>query len=249
MSRKRRPWDLLLKEWPSDVKDRQAYVDPVFATIAPRYDLMSSVLSFGQEQRWKKKAVALIPRNRRLASVLDLACGTGEFPIHLRSTGIHAQIIGLDRSSTMMGLAIEKFAADPRTRFVHGDLMQIPFKDGAFEVITMGYGLRYVADIRQTLREVYRLLAKDGKFICLEFGLPRNKLYRKVCFGYLLVFGTVLGLLLHGKGDTYWHIVESLKAYPGQQAITEWLKEVGFADIELHEQLGGIMTILAGTRP
>jgi demethylmenaquinone methyltransferase / 2-methoxy-6-polyprenyl-1,4-benzoquinol methylase len=231
-----------------NVKDRQAYVDPIFANIAPKYDLMSSVLSFGQEQRWKKKAIALIPNNREPAKILDLACGTGEFPVHLRKAGIPAQIVGLDRSSKMMGLAIQKFAADPHAHFVHGDLMQIPFKDGSFEVITMGYGLRYLADIRQTLQEVYRLLARGGKFICLEFGIPRNKLYRKVCFGYLLVFGSLLGLLLHGKRDTYWHIVESLKAYPGQEAIKTWLKEVGFGDIELHEHLGGIITILSGTR-
>ncbi len=248
MSRNHRPWRFALTKWPANVKDRQAYVDPIFANIASRYDLMGGILSFGQERRWKNKAVNLVPRNTDLATTLDLACGTGEFPAHLRRAGIGGRIIGLDRSAGMMSLAREKFAADPRTHFVRGDLMQIPFKDGSFEVITMGYGLRYVADIRQTLEEVYRLLGQGGKFICLEFGIPKNTLYRKICFGYLLAFGSVLGVLLHGKGDTYWHIVESLQAYPGQRAIKEWLEEAGFSDVELHEQLGGIMTIFSGRR-
>lgn len=210
---------------------------------------MARVLSLGQQQRWKKKAVNLIPKNSSLKRILDLASGTGDFPLHLRKAGFEAQIVALDRSPKMLGFAVEKCARQPQINFIQGDLMQIPFKDHSFDVITMGYGLRYPVDVRQTLMQVFRLLRSGGIFVFLEFGVPQNHFYRRLCFGYLLLFGTLWGLVLHGKGDTYWHIVESLKVYPGQETVRKWLEEVGFGKIELHEQLGGIIAILSGSRP
>jgi ubiquinone/menaquinone biosynthesis C-methylase UbiE len=85
-------------------------------------------------------------------------------------------------------------------------------------------------------------------FVCLDFGLPRNLWYRRLCLGYLLTFGTFWGVLLHRRADTYWHIVESLCAYPGQDAVARLMKEVGFADIRMEEQLGGISAIIRGAK-
>ncbi|MFQ5801351.1 MAG: ubiquinone/menaquinone biosynthesis methyltransferase [Candidatus Methylomirabilales bacterium] len=238
-----------LKEWPENGAERQAYLDPVFATIASKYDFMTRVLSFGQEQRWKRKAVGRIPRDGPLIRMLDLATGTGDFPVHLHGAGLGAQIVALDRNPTMLAFAARKCARHPQIRFIQGDLMHIPFKDHLFDAITMGYGLRYVADILQTLREVFRLLRSGGMFVCLDFGLPKSDFYRRVCSGYLLLSGTLWGLLLHGKRDTYWHIVESLKAYPGQEAVAQWMKGVGFDQIEAEEELGGIAVIISGVRP
>jgi demethylmenaquinone methyltransferase/2-methoxy-6-polyprenyl-1,4-benzoquinol methylase len=244
-----KPWRFSLKEWPRTIPDRQAYVDPIFAKIATRYDFMTRALSLGQEQRWKAKAVSLIPKDGRVTWILDLASGTGDFPLHLRKAGFKAPILGLDRSPRMLGTARQKCTGLPKINFVLGDLMQVPLKDHSFDVITMGYGLRYVADIPQTLKEVFRLLRRGGLFVCLDFGVPKNALYRRFCFGYLLLFGTLWGLALHGKGDTYWHIVESLKAYPGQETVREWLEGVGFIKIELRQQLAGMIVVLSGIRP
>jgi demethylmenaquinone methyltransferase/2-methoxy-6-polyprenyl-1,4-benzoquinol methylase len=249
MNRGSQPSWFSLKEWPKSVRDREAYVDPIFTTIATKYDFMTRVLSFGQEWRWKTRVVKLIPKNGSLERILDLASGTGEFPLLLRHAGLEAQIIGLDRNPTMLGVARQKCVRQPGINFIQGDLMQIPFKDHSFDVITMGYGLRYVFDIRQTLQEVFRLLRSGGRFVSLEFGVPSNHFYRRICFAYLLLLGSFWGLVLHRKGNTYWHIVESLKAYPGQETVGKWLKDAGFAKIELHEQLGGIIAILSGTRP
>ncbi len=127
--------------------------------------------------------------------------------------------------------------------------MYTSFRNGSFDIITMGYGLRYVVDIRRTLQEVFRLLRRGGMFVCLDFGLPRNHFYRRLCLGYLLLFGSFWGFILHRKVDTYWHIVESLHAYPGQDTVRRWLEETGFGKVELREQLGGIITILSGIRP
>lgn len=238
-----------LKEWPRSVKERHAYVDLIFATIAGRYDFTTRALSLGQEQRWKRKAVSLVPNNGAQKRILDLATGTGDFPLRFREAGFEAQLVGLDRNPKMLEIARQKCNRDHRVNFILGDLPQIPLKDHSFDVITMGYGLRYVSDIRQTLEEVFRLLRSGGMFVCLDFGLPKNHLYRRVCFGYLLLIGTLWGLVLHRKADTYWHIVESLRAYPGQEPVKRWLREVGFSKIDLREQMGGIIAILSGIRP
>ena len=238
-----------LKEWPKSHRERQAYIDPIFDTIAARYDFMTRVLSFGQEQAWKKKAVGMITRNGSPTRILDLATGTGDFPLLIREAGFGAQLLGLDCNAKMLGIALQTCAHQPGINFILGDLMETPLKDQSFDAITMGYGLRYVTDIRQTLSEVFRLLRRGGTFVCLDFGLPNNRLYRNACFGYLLVLGSLWGLALHRKADTYWHIVESLKAFPGQEIIRGWLQEVGFAKIGLQNQMGGIIAILSGIKP
>lgn len=239
----------LLKEWPKGIPERQAYVDPIFATIARKYDFMKKAMSLGQEQRWKAEAIGLIPKNGGRERVLDLASGTGDFPLYLRKNGFQAPIIGVDRNSKMLGVAMQRCAQKPKVTFVQGDLMQIPLKDHSFDVVTMGYGLRYVADIAQTLKEVFRLLRAGGIFVCLDFGVPKNALVKRLSFGYLFLFGTFWGLVLHGKKDTYWHIVESLNAYPGQESVKKSLQEIGFTKIKLREHLGGIIATLAAVRP
>ena len=92
------------------------------------------------------------------------------------------------------------------------------------------------------------MLKPGGVFVCLDLGLPRDRWYRRLCLGYLAAIGTVLGLLLHRRADTYWHIVESLRAYAGQDAVARLMKEVGFADISVEEKLGGVSAVIRGAR-
>lgn len=249
MGSQRQGFRLSLKKWPRNPLEVHAYMDPTFAAISGRYDFMTRVMSFGQEQRWKARAVSLIPKRGGETRILDLASGTGDFPLHIRDAGFIAPIIGLDRNPKMLEVSRQKCAGQPHIEFLQGDLLEIPFKDQSFDAITMGYGLRYVADIRHILKEVHRLLPPGGIFVCLDFGIPKFRLYRHLCFGYLLLLGTLWGLLLHGKGSTYWHIVESLMSYPGQKVVKAWLEEAGFGQIEMREQLGGIIVIFSAIRP
>jgi demethylmenaquinone methyltransferase/2-methoxy-6-polyprenyl-1,4-benzoquinol methylase len=223
-------------------------VDRVFAAIAPKYELVSRLLSFGQERRWKARALSALPQNGSFGRLLDLATGTGAFPILLRRAGFAGRIVGLDRSSAMLALAGPKCGGAKQIQLIQGDLIHLPFADASFDAITVGYGLRYVADTRQTLMDIYRLLRPNGVFVCLDFGHPPTQWYRRACLGYLLLFGTFWGLILHGRRDTYWHIVESLRAYPGQRVLGRLMEEVGFADVLLREQLGGISVVARGIR-
>ncbi len=247
----------LLRDWPRDPAARDAYVDSIFGSIARRYDFFTRVLSFGQEARWKSRAAgAVIPalaERRALAAgrLLDLASGTGAFPLLLRAGGFRGTIVGLDRSLPMLAIARRRCAGrvPGEIPLVLGDLNALPVREGSMDAITMGYGLRYLSSIRDTLSRLHRVLRPGGILVSLDFGLPSAPWFRRLAIGYLLAAGTLWGLLLHGRAGTYWHIVESLRAYPGQRAVAAWMREAGFTDVTLREELGGIAAILTARKP
>ncbi|MBI4363965.1 MAG: ubiquinone/menaquinone biosynthesis methyltransferase [Candidatus Latescibacteria bacterium] len=238
-----------LREWPLDREGRARYADSIFAAIAARYDLLTTLLSFGQDRRWKASVVAWLPNDTPRGHVLDLATGTAAIPLLLRRALPSARIVGLDRSRAMIEEARRKCAGDPGIEIVHGDLNAVPFAARRFDAVTMAYGLRYLTDIRRSIAEIFRLLRPGGVIVCLDFGLPKRRWYRRLALGYLLAMGTVWGLLLHRRADTYWHIVESLRAYPGQDAVAAAMREVGFTDVSLEERLGGISVTAYGRKP
>jgi len=234
---------LWLKEWPKDSAKRAAYVDEVFLRVAPQYDRLTRLLSFGQDGRWKDAVIDLLPPDAGQARVLDLATGTAAFPDLLRRAGYQGTILGLDRSQAMLARARAKCAGLGRVYFARGDLNAIPVAAATFDVILVGYGLRYIGDLRDAMTAAHRALRPGGVFISLDFGLPSSSWYRRLCLAYLFLFGTLWGLVLHGKFDTYWHIVESLRAYPGQRTLESALEDAGFARIAIVEQLGGISVL------
>jgi demethylmenaquinone methyltransferase/2-methoxy-6-polyprenyl-1,4-benzoquinol methylase len=187
--------------------------------------------------------IDLLPPGATHARILDLATGTAAFPDLLRRAGHQGTILGIDRSQAMLSRARMKCAALDGVHFARGDLNAIPVADATFDVILLGYGLRYIGDLREAMAATHRALRPGGVFISLDFGLPPSSWYRHLSLAYLFVFGTLWGLLLHGKLDTYWHIVESLQAYPGQAALGRALEEAGFARIVIAEQLGGISVL------
>ena len=238
-----------IKPWPSNPDDRARYAESIFRRVAPRYDTLTRVLSFNRDDQWKKRLARDLAAGGENARVLDLATGTAALPLLLRRAGHRGTIVGLDRSAEMLALGRGKCAKSPGIRFLRGDLSRLPFAGGSFDAVTMGYGLRYPTDLGAFLREVLRLLRPGGRFLSLDFGLPASASYRSVALGYLLGVGTFWGLALHGRPRTYTHIVESLRAYPGQRALAALMNEAGFADTTLEEHLGGIAVSIRARKP
>jgi len=167
----------------------------------------------------------------------------------MREAGHTGPIVGLDRSTDMLALARGKCAAIEGVHFLRGDLGRLPFADRSFDAVTIGYGLRYPPDLPAFLNEVLRLLRPNGRFLSLDFGLPASGGYRSIALGYLLAAGAFWGFALHGRPGTYVHIVESLRAYPGQRALVALMNEAGFADTSCEEHLGGIAVLIRGRKP
>lgn len=216
---------------------KRAYVRRLFDTIAPRYDLITVLLSFGMDRRWKRRVVAHAgPLEGRRA--LDLACGTGDIAFGLEAGG--ARVIGLDVTHRMLRLARQR---GPGPGFVHGDMMALPFDTASMSIVTAGYGLRNVPELGGAIAEIHRVLTPDGVFVSLDFDRPASAPVRVVYLGYLSAVGSALGWVLHGNPDTYRYIPASILRYPGAARVAEMLIEHGFATARAVPVLGGLMAI------
>ncbi|HEY3092576.1 MAG TPA: ubiquinone/menaquinone biosynthesis methyltransferase [Vicinamibacterales bacterium] len=220
---------------------KQRYVRRIFATIADRYDLITVVLSYGRDRKWKDRLIALAsitPDDR----VLDLACGTGDILFRAAKTARLA--VGLDVTFRMLQLA----AAKAKARLVTGDMQALPFPAAHFTVVTTGYGLRNVPDIEQAIDEIARVLAPGGRLLSLDFNRPAQPLLRAVYLVYLTIVGSSLGFVLHRDPDTYRYIPESIRNYPGAEGVARLLEKRGFEQVQVLPLLGGLMAIHVARR-
>ncbi|HET7218688.1 MAG TPA: ubiquinone/menaquinone biosynthesis methyltransferase [Vicinamibacterales bacterium] len=218
---------------------KRVYVRRLFSTIADRYDLITVVLSYGQDRRWKRRLAAMSAASAQTRA-LDLACGTGDIAFALHERG--AFTIGLDITPRMIEIARGKALTDG-PRFLVGDMMALPFSDASFDIVTTGYGIRNVPVIAPALDEIHRVLRPGGMLLSLDFNRPANPVVRAIYVAYLTVVGSTLGLLLHGDPDTYRYIPESIRRYPGAAAVCRIARESGFAACEHVDVLGGLMAI------
>ena len=221
---------------------KSRYVRRLFATIADRYDLITVLLSFGLDRRWKQRAVRLASPHAGQRA-LDLACGTGDIAFAVAARG--ASVVGLDITHRMLQLARARIP-HPAPRipsFVTADMCTLPFPDSSFDVVTTGYGLRNVPDLERAIGEIGRVLCPGGVLISLDFNRPENRLVRAVYLGYLTIVGSVLGWLLHRDPDTYRYIPASIRRYPGASAVASRLAGLGFSEAAWQPVLGGLMAI------
>ena len=128
-------------------------------------------------------------------------------------------------------------------RLVTGDMLALPFGPASFEVVTTGYGLRNVPDLRQAMVEIHRVLVPGGRLVSLDFNRPRNPIVRTAYLVYLTAVGSALGLVLHGDPDTYRYIPESIRNYPGAEGVASLLERSGFGEVRVIGLLGGLMAI------
>jgi demethylmenaquinone methyltransferase/2-methoxy-6-polyprenyl-1,4-benzoquinol methylase len=227
---------LTLRSDISTPEGKHRYVRRLFATIADRYDLITVLLSYGQDHRWKARLIevaALRPEDR----VLDLACGTGDLLFAAAARARRA--VGLDVTFRMLQLARAKRPA----ALVQGDMLALPFPHASFTVVTTGYGLRNVPDLDRAIGEIRRVLAPGGRLLSLDFNRPSNRLVCRAYLAYLAVIGSVVGAALHGDPDTYRYIPESIRMWPGADAVARRLEQTGFDDVRVVPLLGGLMAL------
>jgi demethylmenaquinone methyltransferase/2-methoxy-6-polyprenyl-1,4-benzoquinol methylase len=229
---------------------KRRYVRGLFATIADRYDFITRFLSYGQDQRWKRRLIQLAditPADR----VVDLACGTGDLLFDAMRCR-PARAIGLDLTHRMLTRARSRLPTSNTgpgpTVFIEGDMLALPFPSGGFTVVTTGYGLRNVPDLAQSIREIHRVLVPGGRFLSLDFNRPSNALARGAYHLYLTLVGAALGFALHGDPDTYRYIPESIRSYPGAAVVGRMLEDAGFHDVRVIRVLFGLMAIHAARK-
>jgi demethylmenaquinone methyltransferase/2-methoxy-6-polyprenyl-1,4-benzoquinol methylase len=229
----------------SSADTRAPYVRRLFHTIADRYDLITRLLSFGRDRRWKAVLVGLA-EVRPGVRALDLAAGTGDIAFGLAAAG--ARVVALDLTHRMLEIASRKRPAAAAVTFVTGDMMALPFPDRAFDLVTTGYGIRNVPAIGPAVEEIHRVLRPGGLLLSLDFDRPANPSVRWGYLGYLTVVGSALGWVLHRDPDTYRYIPESIRRYPGAAGVAAMLGRAGFDESRVMPLLGGLMAINVARR-
>jgi demethylmenaquinone methyltransferase/2-methoxy-6-polyprenyl-1,4-benzoquinol methylase len=208
----------------------------MFSTIAPRYDFFTRIFSYGMDGRWKRTLLerASLPE---AALVLDLASGTGDFSLLAERRCPGSRLVAADLTQLMLQHA----RARGVERAVCADAGRLPFPDGAFDCVCIGYGLRNFPDLALALREVERVTRPGGLLLSLDFFLPSNALLRWLFLAGLYAQGGFWGLLLHGRPRIYTYIPDSIASFMAIGEFSALLKRSGYQGVtERSYLLGGI---------
>jgi demethylmenaquinone methyltransferase/2-methoxy-6-polyprenyl-1,4-benzoquinol methylase len=231
------------------LKDFQ--VRRMFESIAFSYDLQNSILSAGQDISWRKTlAGALQPGDGRL--ILDMATGTAEVAVEICRRHPRSIVMGMDFSPRMLSKAWKKVRARSLEGRIHlsiGDARSLPLKNASFNAVTMAFGIRNIEERREVLSEFNRILKPGGQLLIMEFGYPDYPPLKRL---YGLYFDRVLPLLGNWLSRTdyaYTHLVESVRAFPGDKEFLEEIGESGFAQLGVKKLTQGIAKIYSGIKP
>jgi demethylmenaquinone methyltransferase/2-methoxy-6-polyprenyl-1,4-benzoquinol methylase len=208
----------------------------MFGEIAPRYDFITRMFSFGMDARWKRLGVARADLADD-AIVLDLASGTGDFSELILRQLPRARAVAVDLTEAMLRRARERGL----TETACADATALPFADGAFDCVFVGYGLRNFPCLQSALREIVRVTHPGGTMVALDFFLPRNAVLRRVYLGYLYAQGAFWGLLLHGRARTYTYIPDSLRSFVSLEEFSAMVGRMGYERVDARSFIfGGI---------
>jgi len=213
-------------------------VRAMFDRIAPVYDAMNRVMTAGLDRRWRRITIEqTVGEGDR---VLDACCGTGDLAIAaLHRSRAHAT--GLDFSEAMLARARGK---EPEVEWVRGDVLALPFDDASFDAVTVGFGIRNVADLDAGLRELRRVLRSGGRIGILEITTPRGALapFYRLWFDRVV---PLLGRLLPG-GAAYTYLPASVRRFPGPEELASALERAGFGGVRFRLFAGGIVALHVG---
>ena len=231
--------------------DKGRAIRQMFDDIAPRYDLLNRLLSFGIDRRWRERAVRQlqVPPGGR---VLDVATGTGDVALEIaRQTDPSATIVGADFTQGMLVLGAAKVATSPyagRIVLVNAACEALPCRERCFDGVTIAFGIRNVVDRAAGLREMTRVLRPGGRLVVLEFATPRSRFFRAIYLGYFHHLLPRLGGLL-SRRSAYQYLPESVQGFPDRTTFLTMMAEAGLCELRTIELTGGIAVIYVGTRP
>ena len=219
----------------------ETQVRAMFDRIARVYDLMNSVMTAGMHHRWRERAADLArvgPGSR----ALDVATGTGDLAIELARRG--AEVTGLDFSEPMLELARGKA---PGVEWVRGNALALPYGDGEFDAVTVGFGARNFSDLGRGLAEMARVTRPGGRVVVLEITTPQKP---PLSWFFRLWFDRLVPALgrLAGDSDAYAYLPSSVRRFPGPRELAAELAGAGLEDVRWLLTAGGIIAVHSGTR-
>jgi demethylmenaquinone methyltransferase / 2-methoxy-6-polyprenyl-1,4-benzoquinol methylase len=231
--------------WNTEGTTKREAVREMFGQIAPRYDLLNSLISFKRHHRWRAHATSLLSLKPG-GKALDVCCGTGDFQKPLRdAVGASGVVIGLDFSAPM--LEVGKKKGVPSDALILADACRIPISSSAFDGVSVGWGIRNVPDIDLAHREIARVLQPGGRFVSVDMAIPRNGFIRLMS---RFVGGAIMPALgsLFGFRDAYTYLPKSTEKFWTREQLAESMTRAGFKDCGWRDLMFGNVCVHWGTK-
>jgi demethylmenaquinone methyltransferase / 2-methoxy-6-polyprenyl-1,4-benzoquinol methylase len=232
-------------------QDKPRRVRAVFDSVATRYDLMNDLMSAGAHRLWKRYALALAnlhPGQR----ALDVAGGTGDLAAGLaRQVGERGLVVLTDINAAMLARGRDRLidaGIAGNVACVQADAEQLPFADGTFDAVTIGFGLRNVTDKAAALGSMRRTLKPGGQLIILEFSQPQLAALKPLYDAYSFRVLPLLGRWVAGDEASYRYLAESIRMHPDQEKLLAMMREAGLEGCRYHNLSGGIVAVHRGYR-
>jgi demethylmenaquinone methyltransferase/2-methoxy-6-polyprenyl-1,4-benzoquinol methylase len=222
----------------------------MFTSIAPHYDLLNHLLSLNLDRRWRRRTARTALEGLARPRVLDLCTGTGDLALEIARRAPEAAIDGLDFVFPMlerMRRKVRRAGLDGRIRTVCGDGFHLPYRDGAFDAVTVAFGLRNLSPPDEAIDEVGRVLRPGGRFVILEFALPKRGLWARVYSFYFFRVLPKLGKWISGT-SAYSYLPASVALFPEPPALSAMLEAHGFTDARRHPLAGGVLALHVAIR-
>jgi demethylmenaquinone methyltransferase/2-methoxy-6-polyprenyl-1,4-benzoquinol methylase len=232
-----------------DERDKAARVRGVFDSVAPRYDLMNDLMSAGLHRAWKAYAVAVAAVGES-DRVLDIAAGTGDLAraFARRVRGPQGLVVQTDINEAMLRRGRDRLLDEGLiVPAALCDAESLPFAGGAFDLVSVAFGLRNMTHKERALAEMGRVLRPGGRLLVLEFSRVAEPL-RKAYDWYSLQVLPRLGRLVAGDAESYRYLAESIRMHPDQQALKAMMKAAGFGHVDVHNLTGGVVALHVGIK-
>ena len=227
-------------------------VQTLFGEIAPRYDFLNHLLSMGTDTYWRWRTVKAAPIEGS-APVLDLCTGTGDlaFAYHRAARG-RAAVMGTDFCEPMLEVARRKQkrrGIDRGLEFLAADAQSLPFSDETFQLVTVAFGLRNIADTSRGLAEMVRVCRRGGRVVVLEFSMPRQRVLRAVYSWYFKhVLPRIGQALARNQQAAYNYLPASVGEFPAGEALAALMREAGLGEVRFRPLTFGVATLYIGTK-
>jgi demethylmenaquinone methyltransferase/2-methoxy-6-polyprenyl-1,4-benzoquinol methylase len=224
-------------------QERRTLIRRVFDAVAPRYDLMNDLMSFGIHRLWKRRL------RRRCAGargrLVDLAGGTGDVAALLAGAGRFDSVSVCDPSVAMMQAGRARVPRE--VRWIAGEAEALPFGDDSVDLLTVAFGLRNATSLAAALGEIRRVLAPGGSFVCLEFSRPRAWL-APFYDAYSRAVIPLLGAAVARQPIAYRYLIESIRRFPDQRGFADLIEAAGFAAVRWEDLSFGIAALHFGEK-
>ncbi len=224
-------------------------VQEMFNGIAPKYDLLNHLLSMGIDKSWRRKAMRELEGGRR-GTVLDIACGTGDFSIEALRHGVE-RVVGADISENMLAVAREKArekGLEDRLEFRYGDSENLDFEDGTFDAVTVAFGVRNFEHLERGLAEMCRVLRPGGKVVVLEFSTPERFPMKQLYRFYFKQILPRVGGLVSGDRKAYEYLPASVFAFPQGDRFLQIMRSCGYRNVAQRRLTFGIASLYTGEK-